>query len=100
MAVVVFVRVLLAGTFAFAGVAKALDMRGSRHSVAAFGVPAWLANPIGTLLPWAELAIAFILLVAPTALWGAALASLLLGVFTIVITVNLALGRTPDCHCF
>jgi uncharacterized membrane protein YphA (DoxX/SURF4 family) len=58
-------RLVLAGVFAVAGVAKLADLPGSRRAVAAFGVPRHLADPLGLLLPLAELAVAALLL--PTA---------------------------------
>jgi peroxiredoxin len=93
-------RLLLALVFAVAGVAKLADREGSRRAIVDFGVPSALAAPFGLLLPLAELAVAASLLVASTAWWGALGALSLLSVFVVGISVNLARGRTPDCHCF
>jgi peroxiredoxin len=93
-------RLLLALVFAVAGVAKLADRQGSRRAIVDFGVPSALAAPLGLLLPLAELAVAATLLPASTAWWGALGALALLALFVVGISVNLARGRTPDCHCF
>jgi peroxiredoxin len=93
-------RLVLAGAFAGAGVAKLADRTGSRQAMVDFGAPSALAAPLGLLLPLAELVVAATLLPASTA-WGGALGALvLLSVFVVGISVNLARGRKPDCHCF
>src|SRR5215218_1130685 len=93
-------RLLLALVFATAGVAKLADRQGSRQAIIDFGVPSVLAAPLGLLLPLAELAVAATLLPASTAWWGALGALVLLSLFVVTIAVNLARGRTPECHCF
>src|SRR5215217_821858 len=93
-------RLLLALVFAVAGVAKLADREGSRRAIVDFGVPSALAAPLGLLLPLAELAVAASLLAASTAWWGALGALALLSVFVVGISINLAHGHTPDCHCF
>ncbi|CAA9360257.1 MAG: hypothetical protein AVDCRST_MAG90-2968, partial [uncultured Microvirga sp.] len=93
-------RLLLAGIFLVAGVAKLADRAGSRQAVIDFGLPKPLAAPLGILLPLAELAAAAALIPASTAWWGALGALVLLFVFVVGIGANLARGRKPDCHCF
>jgi methylamine dehydrogenase accessory protein MauD len=93
-------RSLLALVFAVAGVAKLIDLSGSRRAIVDFGVPAALAAPLGILLPLAELAVAVALVPTTTAWWGATGALALLSLITLAIGANLALGRRPDCHCF
>ena len=51
-------RLLLAGVFLVAGVAKLADRAGSRQAIVDFGLPARLATPLGIVLPLAELAVA------------------------------------------
>jgi hypothetical protein len=46
------------------------------------------------------LVVAATLLPASTAWWGALGALALLSVFVAGIGINLARGRTPECHCF
>ena len=49
-------RLLLAGVFLVAGVAKLANRAGSRQAIVDFGLPARLATPLGIVLPLAELA--------------------------------------------
>ena len=93
-------RVLLAGVFALAGLAKVADLAGSRRAVRDFGVPGALAPATGTLLPAAELAVAIALIARASARWGAVGALLLLAAFVAAIGVAMLRGREPECHCF
>jgi uncharacterized membrane protein YphA (DoxX/SURF4 family) len=93
-------RLLLAAVFAVAGAAKLADLAGSRSAVAGFGVPERLARPLGTLLPFAELAVAVALLPAASARAGATGALVLLLGFSAGIARSIARGESPDCHCF
>ena len=93
-------RLFLACVFGIAGSAKLLDRGGSRRSLQEFGVPAPLIGPLALLLPAAELVCALLLINSSSAGWGAIAAVVLLTAFTLAIVVNLARGRTPDCHCF
>ena len=91
---------LLALVFVVAGAAKLADRAGSRKAVADFGVPSSLASPLATLLPLAELAVAAALIPAASAWWGALGALALLLLFVAGISINLARGKKPECHCF
>lgn len=97
-------ELLLAAVLAIAGVAKLLDLEGSRRAVAGFGVPPRLAGPLGTLLPAAELGTAALLaagaLASVPAWLGGLSAVILLAAFSAAIAASLARGRAPDCHCF
>jgi thiol-disulfide isomerase/thioredoxin/uncharacterized membrane protein YphA (DoxX/SURF4 family) len=93
-------RLLLAGVFAVAGVAKLADLAGSRRAVVSFGVPERLAAAAGTGLPLVELAIAVALIVSAAARFGALGALALLSVFVVAIAVAMARGNEADCHCF
>ncbi len=93
-------RLLLALVFVVAGLSKLADRKGSRQTIIDFGLPAALAAPLGVLLPLAELAVAAALVPPATAWWGATGALALLLLFVGGISVNLARGRKPDCHCF
>jgi peroxiredoxin/uncharacterized membrane protein YphA (DoxX/SURF4 family) len=95
-----FARLLLCAVFLVAGVAKLADLAGSRQAMRDFGVPDKLADFFGLVLPLAELAVAVCLLVPLMAWFGAIGALALLLIFVAGIGYNLALGRTPDCHCF
>ena len=75
-------------------------MKGTRRSVADFGIPTWLAGSLGVLLPFGEIVTAVLLLPA-TSFWFGGLGALVLAVvFTVSISINLLRGRKPDCHCF
>jgi uncharacterized membrane protein YphA (DoxX/SURF4 family)/thiol-disulfide isomerase/thioredoxin len=93
-------RVFLAGIFVVAAVGKLVDLPGSRRALGEFGVTESVARYAGTLLPFAELAVAAALLVQPTARWGAAGALVLLAAFVAGIAHALSRGQAPDCHCF
>jgi thiol-disulfide isomerase/thioredoxin len=93
-------RLFLALVFGLAGVAKLADRAGSRQALVDFGLPEWLARPLGVLLPLAELAVAVALLPVVSAWWGAVAAVALLLLFVVGMTVTLLRGRRPNCHCF
>ncbi len=93
-------RVLLAGVFVSAGLAKLADLRGSRQAVFEFGVPERLAGLVGVLVPMAEVGVGVALVPLSSARYGALAAALLLACFIGAIANALAHGRAPDCHCF
>jgi methylamine dehydrogenase accessory protein MauD len=93
-------RAVLATVFVVAAVAKLLDRQGARRTMAAFGASPRLAASAGTLLPFAELAVAVALVLRPSARWGGVAALALLLVFIAGISNSLARGRRPDCNCF
>src|ERR1700730_5946097 len=96
----VIVRLVLAGVFALAAVAKLADRQGSTKAIIEFRLPHLLARILALLLPLAELVVAFLLIVPRSGMWGGVGALSLLVAFTIAIAANLIMGRTPDCHCF
>ncbi|MEO8970985.1 MAG: MauE/DoxX family redox-associated membrane protein, partial [Ktedonobacteraceae bacterium] len=85
-------RLLLAVVFVVSGLAKIADLKGSQKAVEGFGVPSLLAVPLGTILPFAELAVAVALIPTASALYGAIGAAVLLVVFIIGISANLSVG--------
>jgi uncharacterized membrane protein YphA (DoxX/SURF4 family) len=91
-------RLVLVVVFVVAGLTKLADRAGLRQALIDFGVPARLATPGGILLPLAELAVAVALIPLVSAWWGALGALVLLALFIVGITFNLARGRKPDCH--
>lgn len=93
-------RIALAIIFIAAGTAKLFDLEGSRRAVTGFGVPERFASPAALLLPITELAIGLGFILRSTAWWSSIAAIVLLLGFIAAISVNLAKGRTPDCHCF
>jgi thiol-disulfide isomerase/thioredoxin/uncharacterized membrane protein YphA (DoxX/SURF4 family) len=100
-AAVFLARLLLAAVFLVSGVSKLRDLAGSRQAVRDFGLPAALTAPIGTLLPFVELALVALLVTGDEpAVVGAAAALALLLAFTAAIVANLARGNHPPCRCF
>jgi len=98
--VLLLVRILLAGIFALAGVAKFIDLKGSEKAFQDFGVPKSLAMPGAVALSVAEIAIAALLLFVETSWFGAVAALALLLLFIGQMIYQLARGNAPDCHCF
>lgn len=98
--IIALVRLLLSAVFGVAGVTKLLDQPGTREAVINFGAPKSFAPSVAIALPLVELAIAAGLLFTPTAWWSALAALFVLGLFVIAIGVNLARGKTHECHCF
>ena len=96
----VLLRIALSAIFGVAGVTKLIDPHGTRDAVKNFGAPEPLAPALAIVLPVVELLIGAGLLVAATAGASALAALLVLGLFVVAIGVNLARGRTHDCHCF
>ena len=98
--VIALVRLILSLIFLVAGITKLTDQKGTREAVMNFGAPKAAAPSVAVVLPLLELAIAVGLLFSATA-WLSALAALLvLGIFVVAIGINLAQGKTHECHCF
>jgi peroxiredoxin/uncharacterized membrane protein YphA (DoxX/SURF4 family) len=98
--VTLLLRSLLIAIFAIAGISKLSDQNGTRVAVTNFGASKKVAPIIAIMLPFFELLIASGLIFGQT-VWLSSLAALfLLSLFSLVIGVNLAQGRTHDCHCF
>lgn len=98
--ITVLLRLALAAIFGAAGVTKLSDQPGTRVAVKNFGTPERVAPIVAILLPIAELVIAAGFLFATTAGVSALAGSVLLLVFIVAISINLARGNTHDCHCF
>ena len=98
--VLLIVRLALALVFIASGISKLRSLEGSRTAAADLGVPSRLAPLVGTALPVVELAVAALLVVAPSGRAPAAAAALLLATFTAVLAANIARGRRPACRCF
>lgn len=100
MTCVLVIRVLLAAIFAIAGVAKLMDLQGTRTAVAGFGVPERFSTLASIAIPGAELAAAVLIVPASTAVAGGWTAIALLVLFSLAAVTNLVRGRRPKCHCF
>jgi hypothetical protein len=97
---VLLARVVLAGVFAVAALAKWHDRVGARQSMVAFGVPESVSAPLTWSLIAFELVASAALLVAQSATVGAMVSLVMLAGFAAAIIVNLARGRRSECHCF
>jgi thiol-disulfide isomerase/thioredoxin len=93
-------RLTLSFVLGAAAIGKFADLPGARSSLEGFGLPKALARPLGLALPLAEAAIALALLPLASAWLGALAALALIGAMLAVVSVNLAQGRRPQCHCF
>ncbi|MHB8659668.1 MAG: MauE/DoxX family redox-associated membrane protein [Solirubrobacteraceae bacterium] len=93
-------RVLLAGVFLVAGVAKLRDRKSFADTLEGFGTRGSLVPALAVLLPALECAVAGLLLVPATSSAGALGALALLLSFSVAVGVALARGRTADCGCF
>src|SRR5437879_8236035 len=94
------IRFLVVLTFFVAGMAKVFDLQGTRRAIRNFGMPERAGDALGIVLPVAELVVAALLIPSATVLWGSIVASWILLSFIVSISINLARGRKPDCHCF
>lgn len=98
----ILVPLLLSGVLAFSGVMKLIDAGNGVEAVTGLGVPAKVARPVATVLPYVELALAALLVVLAdrALLIVTVLATLLFLAFTVAVLVQLARGQRPPCHCF
>ena len=98
--VLALVRLILSLVFGVAGITKLIDQKGTREAVMNFGAPKSVAPSVAVVLPLVELAVAIGLLFSSTAWWSALASLVVLGVFVVAISINLAQGKTHECHCF
>ena len=98
--ITVLLRLTLSAIFGSAGVTKLIDPPGTREALKNFGSPDPLAPALAIALPIVELAIAAGLLFTNTTRASACAALIVLTMFIVAVGVNLARGRTHDCHCF
>jgi uncharacterized membrane protein YphA (DoxX/SURF4 family) len=100
VSLVLVCRILLAVVLAGSAIGKLQDLDDSRQMMVDFGLPYALGRPVGTVLPGIELVVALALLIGRVSWWGAWAALGLMGVFTLAVGLNMAVGRRPDCRCF
>src|SRR4051812_35177515 len=93
-------RLALALLFGLAGATELLDQRRFRATLRDFGLDESKVVATGFLVPGLELLVSGIILPTVTAGLGAALAIVLLTVFSGAMVVVLRRGRAPDCGCF
>lgn len=96
-----FLRLVLGGMLLLAGVSKFADRASFREAVAEYRVlPVALEPAFAAALPFAELMLGILLLLGLATTAAAAIATPLFLSFVIAIGVNLARGRSFNCHCF
>jgi protein-disulfide isomerase/uncharacterized membrane protein YphA (DoxX/SURF4 family) len=94
-------RLLLAGVWAWAALAKIGDPAAAVRAVRAYRVlPEWLAKAVGYGLPFLELGLAALLLVGLATRFAAAASAVLLVVFLAGIGSAAARGLQIECGCF
>lgn len=97
----IFLRLLLAGIFLWAGLVKAGASEQLTLTIATLGlVPDTWIWPIAVILPWAEILAAVLLLVPYTVRIGAIAIFGLCLLFAGVIASALFRGLIVDCSCF
>ena len=94
-------RLLLAGVWLWAGLAKIGDPAASVRAVRAYRLlPEWLAQGVGYGLPFLELTLAALLLAGLATRVAAAVSALLLVVFLAGMISAAARGLQIECGCF
>jgi uncharacterized membrane protein YphA (DoxX/SURF4 family) len=95
------VQFVLAAVFVVAGFSKIADPPGFAHEIHNYGlVPGVLVNAMALILPWLEVALGVALFLGFARRAAAGLLGLLLAVFIVALSINLARGRPVDCGCF
>ena len=94
-------RLLLAGVWAWAGVAKIGDPAAAARAVRAYRLlPEWLAQGVGYGLPFLELTLAALLLAGLATRLAAVASAALLAVFLAGMVSAAARGLQIECGCF
>jgi uncharacterized membrane protein YphA (DoxX/SURF4 family) len=94
-------RLLLAGTWLWAGIGKLGDPAAGVRAVRAYRVlPEWLAKGVGYGLPYLEIGLAVLLLLGLASRLAAVLSAALLVVFLAGMISAAARGLRIDCGCF
>lgn len=100
-AVPTVLRVVLAGVWAWAAVAKIGDPAAAVRAVRAYRLlPEWLAQGVGYGLPFLELALAVLLLLGLATRLAAVVSAVLFAVFLAGIVSAAARGLRIECGCF
>ena len=94
-------RLTLGGVLLVAGYLKYDEIAKSQMAVRAYEMlPVSLANIVGIILPFFEIALGLLLIVGAATRVSATLATLLMFVFVIGISQAWARGLSIDCGCF
>lgn len=95
------VQFVLAAFFVVAGVAKIADPPGFAHEIHNYGiVPGPLVNAMALILPWLEVVTGVGLFFGLARRTAARILGILLIVFIVALSINLARGKPVDCGCF
>jgi uncharacterized membrane protein YphA (DoxX/SURF4 family) len=95
------VRLVAAGIWLVAGVAKALDFTAFQSQIAGYDVlPSGLVTPVGYLLPLGEMVLGCYLLVGALVRPAAIVSAVLMVVFIAAQAQAWARGLVIDCGCF
>lgn len=99
-AVLLVLRLVIAGTFIRAGAAKLPDRREFRLAIENYQIlPASLVPAAAVMVPAAEITVGLLLLLGVFPAESAAVLAALLLCFSAGIAINLARGRVFDCGC-
>jgi thiol-disulfide isomerase/thioredoxin len=93
-------RLILAAVLGVAGASKLADPAGSRKALADFGVPVSVTSSLSIFLPLIEIASATVLLFTSLSWYGAVAGTILFAAFSAGMIVQMAKGKSPNCHCF
>ncbi len=94
-------RLVLGGVFGWSGVVKAGDPVATETAVRAYSLlPPGLVSPVSTVLPWAEIATALLLIVGLAIRPAAVLTAVMLVAFIAGVASAAARGLSIDCGCF
>jgi uncharacterized membrane protein YphA (DoxX/SURF4 family) len=95
------VQFVLAAFFVVAGLAKIADPPGFAHEIHNFGlVPGTFVNAMALVLPWLEVITGAALFLGIARRSSARILGILLIVFIVALSINLARGKPVDCGCF
>jgi len=94
------IRIVLAGLFATAGVAKLADLSGAEKAARGFGFSGALSTLGPIALSVAEIVLAVSLLFPSFSWYGAIGMAALLAAFIGMMVYQWSKGNAPDCHCF
>ena len=98
---VVCLRLLLGSIFIWASWHKIIDPAGFARIIANYQlVPPALINPLAYLLPWVEAVCGACLITGRLVHGSAALAGILMALFTIAYALSLVRGLNIECGCF
>jgi uncharacterized membrane protein YphA (DoxX/SURF4 family) len=99
--VTVRAQFLLAAFFVVAGIAKIVDPPGFAHEIHNYRiVPGQLVNAMALVLPWLELVCGVALFLGLAVRTSARILGILLAVFIVALSINLARKHPVDCGCF